>query len=131
MGARRDNTLMLTRPTPFPHFLQVSRLLQRLVVAEEELVRVKRLCEYTALTEMRSTGEEYVKEVQRHHRATRAAFKIRSSVSNLDRRLTPFVGKVSPFQRPQQHRESHQPLTIKTLPTIFENLTKRKTDRAK
>lgn len=45
---------------------QVSRLSERLAAAEAELIRVKRSCQFTALTEMRSTGEEYVYEVRRH-----------------------------------------------------------------
>lgn len=42
---------------------QVSRLTERLASAEEEIVRLKRSCQFTALAEMLSAGEEYAKEV--------------------------------------------------------------------
>eukprot|EP00903_Cladosiphon_okamuranus_P018731 g17241.t1 len=44
---------------------QMSRLSERLVAAEGELTQLKRSCQFTALAEMLSAGEEYVKEVER------------------------------------------------------------------
>ncbi|CAM9160507.1 unnamed protein product, partial [Hapterophycus canaliculatus] len=44
---------------------QVSRLAERLAAAEKEVVRLKRSCQFTALAEMMSAGEEYAKEVER------------------------------------------------------------------
>lgn len=42
---------------------QISRLSDRLVVAETELAEVKRSCQFTALTEMHTVVEEYMNEV--------------------------------------------------------------------
>lgn len=42
----------------------MSRLTERLVVAEGELGRVKRSCQFTALAEMLTAAEEYAHEVR-------------------------------------------------------------------
>ena len=43
----------------------MSRLTERLAAAEGELAQLKRSCQFTALTEMLSAGEEYANEVMR------------------------------------------------------------------
>lgn len=43
---------------------QISRLTERLEVAEGELGRLKRSCQFTALAEMLTAGEEYAQEVR-------------------------------------------------------------------
>lgn len=42
----------------------MSRLTERLAAAEGELAQLKRSCQFTALTEMLSAGEEYANEVE-------------------------------------------------------------------
>ncbi|CAM9636326.1 unnamed protein product [Ectocarpus sp. 6 AP-2014] len=44
---------------------QLSRVTERLAHTEEELMRLKRSCQFTALAEMLTAGEEYVSEVER------------------------------------------------------------------
>ncbi|CAB1112084.1 unnamed protein product [Ectocarpus sp. CCAP 1310/34] len=44
---------------------QLSRVTERLAHTEEELLRLKRSCQFTALAEMLTAGEEYVSEVER------------------------------------------------------------------
>lgn len=41
----------------------MSRLTERLAAAERELAQLKRSCQFTALAEMLSAGEEYANEV--------------------------------------------------------------------
>ncbi|CAM9266153.1 unnamed protein product [Ectocarpus sp. 12 AP-2014] len=44
---------------------QLSRVTERLGHTEEELMRLKRSCQFTALAEMLTAGEEYLSEVER------------------------------------------------------------------